>query len=98
MSKLSLIIILLIGSNNVYAGDLPTPTPRKDRPVADELYLRQIHNEWNNLKIVTTNPDGAIRGQAGDLLIYNNAGSYKFCVLVTAPNVWRCNANALTAP
>ena len=81
-----------------FGGELPPPTPRKDRPVADELYFRRIAQEHNNLVITTTNPNGAIRGTAGDLIVYNNVGSYKFCVLITAPTTWRCSANALTAP
>jgi len=80
-------------------GELPPPTPRKDRPVADELWMRKVSREWNSLVVTTTNPNGAIRAdQVGDLLIYNNGGSYKLCFCITLPTTWRCSANALTAP
>lgn len=92
------LLILLVMTATASAGDLPPPTPRKDRHVADELYLRRIQQEWNNLVITTTNPNGAYRGKKGDIIIYDNGGSLKFCVLYTAPTTWRCSANALTAP
>ena len=53
--------------------------------------------------IATTVTDGA--GQNGDLVFYNNAGSYKLCANTTATTAasptgktWRCSANALSAP
>lgn len=92
------IAALFLICTEAWAGELPPPTPNPDRDTADELYLRQIYQHWNNMEITTTNPNGNIRGIAGDILIYNNGGSYKFCALVTAPTTWRCNANALTAP
>lgn len=102
MNYVNLIVIILLLSLNVgvRAGELPPPTPRKDRPVADELYLRRIQQEWNNDVITTTNPNGNIRGQAGDRLLYNNGGSYKPCWNISSGigTDWRCNANTLTAP
>lgn len=100
MMRFTILLSLLVAMAHVaFGGELPPPLPRKDRPVADELYLRKIAQEWNNLAITTTNPNGTIRAnQAGDLLLYNNAGSYKFCVCITMPTTWRCSANALSAP
>lgn len=91
---------LLLLAPLAWAGELPPPIPRKDRHVADELYLRRIHQEWNNDVITATNPNGAIRGRAGDRLIYNNAGSYKVCWNFSSGEgtTWRCDASALTAP
>lgn len=87
---------------SAWAGELPSPPPLGDEPVAEQQYLQRIYQEHNNLVRVTTNPDGNRRGQRNDLILYSNAGSLKFCVNdSTTPNggtVWRCNANALTAP
>ena len=86
----------------VWAGELPTPPPLKDEPVEEQAYLQAIYRHMNNLVVVTSNPDGSRRGRLGDLLAYNNAGSYKLCICTsTGPaggTTWRCSANALTAP
>mgnify|MGYP001572085789 CR=1 FL=1 len=94
------VLLLCVALSQVaWGGELPLPTPRKDRPVADELWMRKVAQEWNSLVVTTTNPNGNIRAnQVGDLLIYNNSGSYKLCVCITLPTTWRCSANALTAP
>lgn len=100
MWQLVVLIGLLVTTAHIaLGGELPPPTPRKDRPLADELWMRKVAQEWNSLAVTTTNPDGTVRAnQVGDLLLYNNASSYKLCVCVTLPTTWRCSANSLTAP
>ena len=85
----------------VMAGELtePPPLPKEQRDTY--LYLTQLKRHHNNLVITTTNPDGNIRANPGELLVYNNASSYKMCVNVSTTGegtLWRCSANALTAP
>lgn len=91
---------MVVAAPLAFAGDLPPPTPRKDRPVPDELYFRRIHKEHNNFTVTTTNPNGNIRGILGNVLVYNNAGSYKVCINTSSGEgtTWRCDASALTAP
>lgn len=89
---------LLLMTHIALGGELPPPTPRKDRPVADELWMRQVASEHNNLRIETNTPSGIRAKKAGDILLWNNSGSYKLCICVEMPSTWRCNANALTAP
>ena len=101
MWRLWLSLLLLFGIVHVaVGGELPPPMPRKDRPVADELYLRRIQREHNNLVVTTTNPNGTIRGTPMDLIVYNNGGSYKLCLNTSSGEgtTWRCSANALSAP
>ena len=101
MWRIGIIVLILMSAFHVaFGGELPPPTPRKDRPVSDELYLRRIQQEWNNLAVATVNPNGNRRGRLGDMLLYNNAGSYKWCVNVSSGEgtTWRCDASALTAP
>ena len=95
-----LILLIWMAMPILEAGELPPPTPRRDREVADELYLRRIHQEWNNLEVTSTNPNSNIRGMLGDLLIYVTGGSYTLCVNTSSGEgtTWRCSANALTAP
>jgi len=47
---------------------------------------------------VTTNPDGSRVGEEGEVIVYNNSGSRKFCQNTDGGTTWVCNANALTTP
>lgn len=100
MWRFVLLTLLVVASMHAaFSGELNPPIPRPDRPAADELYLRQIHQEWNNDVVVTSNPDGSVRCKSvGDHLLYNNGGSWKQCFCTVLPNTWRCDASALTAP
>ena len=83
------------------AGELTEPPPLPPEQRDTYLYLKQIKRNHNNLVITSTNPDGNIRANPGELLVYNNASSYKLCLNVSttgAGTLWRCSANALTAP
>lgn len=93
--------LLLALTSLVSGGELPPPMPRKDRPVADELYLRRIHKEWNNLPITTTNPNGAIRGQRMDQLVYDTGAGVKHCLNSSTAGeglTWVCAPSVYTAP
>lgn len=84
-----------------WAGELPPPTPRKDRPVADELWMRRVDKEWGNLVVVTSNPNSSRRGKLGDEIFYNNSGSWKHCVNISSTGEgtsWVCAPSAYTAP
>lgn len=99
MRKLLVLGGVLLIAPLVLGGELPPPTPRKDRPVADELWMRKVSQEWNSDVVTTTNPNGTIRcDKLGEHLLYNNGGSYKQCFCVAPPTTWRCDANALSAP
>ena len=86
----------------LYAGELPAPPPLKGEPVEEQKYMHDIYRHHNNLVRVTSNPNGSRLGDPNDLILYNNGGSFKFCVNTgTGPGTtttWRCSANALTAP
>jgi len=74
----------------------PPPLPAELREVY--LYFKEIEEEFNNIRVTTTNPNGNIQCTVGDLIDYNNGGSHKLCLCTAVATTWRCNANALTAP
>jgi len=85
----------------VFGGQLEEPPPLSPELRDVYLYFLDIHRHHNNLVITTTNPNSNIRATPGTLLVYNNASSYKLCVNVSTTGtgtLWRCSANALTAP
>ena len=67
--------------------------------------LWQLVNGRYTVDVVTTNPNGSRDGTQGDLVLYNNNGSYKLCGNTSATTAasptgktWRCSPDAWTAP
>lgn len=83
------VIFLLCGI--VIAGNLPEPSPFKDMPIEQWNYLKEIARNFNNLTVVKTNPDGARTGKYGDMVLFNNSGTYYLEICVSSPTgtVWR---------
>lgn len=98
---LAIVVVLCLSIMRVaLGGELNPPVPRPDRPTADELWMRQVWQEWNNWPRVTSNPNGSVRGQVNDVLVYDNAGTLKLCVndsTTSEGTTWVCTA-ALTSP
>ena len=97
-----LLLACLLGMGVVWAGELPKPPPDDKLSRETQAYLHKINRHHNNWVEVTANPNGSRQGQRMDVVVYNAAGSYKFCVNISSTagggTTWRCSANALTAP
>ena len=90
---------LLLGlSLPITAGQLTEPPPLPDALREVYLYLKQVERHFNNLVVVTSDPNGSRRGRVGDAILYNAAGSWKACYNTNGATTWRCDANTLTAP
>ena len=54
-----------------------------------------LENLWNvvmgrySLDIVTVNPDGARKGDVGDMVLFNNSGTFYFAINTTGAKIWR---------
>lgn len=92
------LLLLLMFCQPALAGELPAPPALATEPVEELAYFRTIQRNFNNLVVVTSNPNGSRRGEQGDMILYNNAGSWKDCYNIDGSTAWRCGANALTAP
>ena len=96
------LLLVLCGITVAWAGELPEPPPDDKLSRETQAYLHKINRHHNNWAEVTTNPNGSRQGQRMDVVVYNNASSYKFCVNISSTlgggTTWRCSANALTAP
>jgi len=54
--------------------------------------LEQLWNVTNgryNLNITTNNPDGSLQGNGGDMVLFNNSGTYYLEINTTGAKVWR---------
>lgn len=54
--------------------------------------LWDVVNGRYSLDIVTVNPDGNTKGDVGDMLLFNNSGTYYLEINTTGAKVWRGTA------
>lgn len=84
---LSLLFMLVI--TNLQAAQLRTPPPLLSESVEEQKYFREIWENHNNLVTVTSNPNGSVEGQKGDVLFFDTTTD-KICVNVDGATAWRC--------
>lgn len=74
----------------ITAKNINQPPILKDEPVAEQQYLKTIADNFNNFEVVTIDPNGNRTGRYGDVVIYNNSGTYRFRVCTSSPTgtVW----------
>lgn len=95
-----LIIGIILGlAISVYAYRAPRPAKITK---FDEAALTQLNtdleNLWNlsngrySVNIITSNPDGSLNGDVGDIVLFNNGGTYYLEVNTTGAKVWRGTA------
>lgn len=69
------------------------PSPPKGNDIRDNYNFNNIlYNHFNQLEVVTSNPDGNRQGDAGSMVIYQATGNvYKFEVETNSPNgtIWQ---------
>lgn len=86
--------ILLNGISYAYRFGKPAKITAFDNNalvVINDTFERlwDLSNGRFNLDIVTSNPDGSLNGNIGDMLLFNNSGTYYFEVNTTGAKVWR---------
>ena len=54
--------------------------------------LWNLSNGRSTIDIVTVNPDGATKGDIGDMLLFNNSGTYYLEINIAGTKVWRGTA------
>ena len=96
---MKIFLALLIMSGVAYAGTSVTknwamPAPPTQYSDANSLYdfLNFLYTHFNQAQITTTSPNGSRKAKAGEYIIYNNAGTYQFCVETAQPSgtTWKC--------
>lgn len=84
MRKLLFITFLLL-SSTCYAGNIAEPPVDTSLTTETRNYIQNLYNNINNLLVVTSNPNGSRVGKKGDLVVYNNSGSFSLNVCTSAP-------------
>lgn len=85
---IGLIMGMLVGGT-AFAVVLPEPPELKESPVALQHYLKDIRRLFYILDVVTTTPDGNRNGKKGELVIFNDSGTFKLFVNTTSLKVWQ---------
>jgi hypothetical protein len=85
------ILGLILGSfiSIAYAGIISSPPPLPDEPPAEQAYLQEIYDNINKLEIVTVAPNGSKKGKKGQVILYNNSGTFTLWVNTTGLLVWQ---------
>lgn len=86
--KILLGFLLLLLTSICYAGKIsaPPPLPTTDKNL--QFYLKEIESNFHVLSVVTSDPDGSRNGKAGEMIIYNNSGTYYLAVNIDSAQVW----------
>lgn len=64
----------LLATHPIFAGQLAEPPLIQDKQTL--LYLRKIEDNWMNLPVVTTAPNGSRQGRIGDMVLLSTGGNY----------------------
>jgi hypothetical protein len=98
--KFLLLILLFIpitcyaGISNTVSSNWTIQSPPKDaNEVSLYNYMYILYSHFNQLEVTTNDPNGVRNTNIGTSIIYNNAGTYKFCVETANPSgtVWKCS-------
>ncbi len=87
MKKTILFLLLLLGV--CFAGNIPQPPVDKELSVQTRQYLKDVSDNFNVLEITTTAPNGNIRGKKGQLILYNNSGTYSIWANTDGKTTWQ---------
>ena len=82
------LFILFLFASVCFAGDIPAPPPLPDETPVEQDYFQKIYNNWNNLEVVTTNPDGVTSGKKGDMLFLITGGKYYLEINIDGSTTW----------
>lgn len=92
--KFILIIIALLCAIDLYASKIPEPPPLQDG--STRKYLRTLYDNYNQLEIVTTNPNGSRNGRRGDMVLYVGATQSVVSICVSSPDGTQWLSSLLT--
>ena len=68
-------IILLLSLGIAYADKIPAPPVLSDEPVAEQLYLKTLYDNFHKLEVTTSNPDGSRSSDKGHAIILQTGGN-----------------------
>lgn len=86
--SLGIILGFLLASVTVSAGIIASPPP-SDIPVQIQQYLFDVWQNMNRPAVVTSDPNGSRKGKKGDLVLFNNSGTFSLKVNTDGSTTWQ---------
>ena len=89
------VVLLLSGTSYALRISKPPRFTKLDDPVQITQLNNTLEDLWNltngrfTINIVTTNPDGSLKGDVGDMVLFNNSGSFFLAINTTGAKIWR---------
>ena len=82
------IIILLLIAQPVFAGTISSPPP-SDIPVQTQEFLFDVWQNINRPEVVTSDPNGSRKGKKGEMVLFNNSGTFTLEVNTDGDTTWQ---------
>ena len=70
------------------AAEIPAPPPLPDETAVEQDYFQKIYRNINRWDIVTSAPDGTLKGVKGQPVLYNNAGVWSLWINIDNALDW----------
>ena len=86
MKRLLILFIVLIPLV-VWAGNITQPPVIQDKVTRE--YLKTIADNLHKFEITTTAPNGSRRGDKGEAILYNNAGTFQLWINTDGNTAWQ---------
>jgi hypothetical protein len=85
-------IVLAIGiffvAFTCFAANIPAPPPLPDETAVEQDYFQKIYRGMNRFDIVTSAPDGSLKGVKGQPVLYNNSGTWTLWINIDGETDW----------
>jgi len=79
---------LLLAVTVCLAAEIPAPPPLPDETAVEQDYFQKIYRNINRWDIVTSAPDGVLKGVKGQPVLYNNAGTWTLWINIDGELDW----------
>ena len=86
---LGFLLGFLLACFPIDAGTINTPPPLSNTEVALQHYLLDIRNNMNKPNVLTTTPDGNRKGLIGQIVSFNDSGTFHLYVNVDGSKSWQ---------
>lgn len=86
---LFILILFYFNVNFVFSGNIPQPPILNDEPIEEQHYLKKIADNFNVFEVTTSAPNGNRRGKKGEMILYNNAGTFTLWCNTDNSTTWQ---------
>ena len=82
-------LVLIFFTSVCFAANISRPPVDRDLALQTEQYFKNISDNFNNLEMTTTAPNGNRRGNNGDVILYDNSGTLELWANYGGGTTWQ---------